>query len=74
MPDIELSLIEQPIELTLYSGPPVPGPTGEQGETGASGATGPTGGTGPGVPVGGSYGQWLIKKSGADFDLGWTGP
>ena len=33
---------------------------------------GGTGPTGPGLPVGGSTGQFLIKSSGSDYDTLWT--
>ena len=55
-------------------GPPgadstVPGPTGPQGPAGATGAQGPAG---QGVPAGGTTGQVLAKKTGADFDTEWV--
>jgi hypothetical protein len=50
----------------------VPGPTGPTGTTGATGATGPAGANGQGVPVGGTTGQVLSKKSLVDFDTQWV--
>ena len=62
------------------------GPQGPQGPEGPQGPTGPTGPTGPqgpagmngmdgapgvGVPVGGTTGQVLAKKTGADYDTEW---
>jgi hypothetical protein len=44
------------------------GPSGPRGETGATGATGATG---PGVPIGGTTGQRLVKKSNVDLDVEW---
>jgi len=49
--------------------PPVIGPTGP---TGPAGPTGPQGSTGPGVPVGGTQGQALVKKTATDFDTQWA--
>lgn len=37
-----------------------------------TGATGATGDAGPGVPTGGSTGQYLKKDSGTDFDTSWA--
>lgn len=48
------------------------GPIGATGSTGPTGATGPTGPTGPGVPVGGSTGQVLSKKTVTDYDTQWV--
>ena len=56
----------------------VPGPTGPQGLAGTAGAPGPQGvagtaGTnGVGVPVGGTTGQVLAKRSSTDFDTNWV--
>jgi hypothetical protein len=51
------------------------GPQGAQGIQGATGATGSTGAQGPGVPLGGSIGYLLAKKSAADNDTQWqAGP
>jgi hypothetical protein len=47
------------------------GAQGPQGTTGAQGAAGATGPAGPGVPVGGTAGQVLSKKTGTDFDTQW---
>jgi hypothetical protein len=35
-------------------------------------APGPQGPAGPGVPVGGTAGQILIKESSTDYDTGWS--
>jgi hypothetical protein len=63
---------------TGATGPPGPqGATGAQGPTGAQGIQGPQGNTGsqgpagPGVPVGGTTGQALLKNSATDFDASW---
>jgi hypothetical protein len=70
------------------TGPPgadstVPGPQGPPGTTGATGPQGPqgdpgaTGAQGPaglGVPAGGTTGQVLSKKTGADNDTQWSTP
>lgn len=60
------------------------GDTGPQGEKGETGTQGPTGEQGPagekgdpgepgkGIPVGGTSGQVLVKKSEADYDAQWT--
>ncbi|MED5550023.1 MAG: hypothetical protein VX529_11760 [Pseudomonadota bacterium] len=53
---------------------PFQGPTGEKGDTGdtgATGATGPQGDPGPGVPAGGTAGQYLKKGAGGDYDTEW---
>jgi hypothetical protein len=42
------------------------------GGTGPTGPTGITGATGNGVPVGGSAGQFLVKKSNSNYDTVWT--
>ena len=59
------------------------GPAGPQGAAGETGATGPQGPAGPqgetgadgangvGVPVGGTTGQVLKKKSDTDYDTEW---
>src|SRR3954447_467438 len=47
------------------------GPQGPNGDPGPTGAAGPTGATGPGVPVGGTTGQVLAKKTAADLDTNW---
>jgi len=53
-------------------GPPGPaGPPGPQGPPGAQGPPGPQGPPGAGVPVGGTTGQMLVKKSDTDFDTEW---
>ncbi len=46
-----------------------PGPAGPAGETGAPGAAGAPG---PGVPAGGTAGQFLVKQSGRDYDSAWV--
>ena len=48
------------------------GPAGPAGQDGAQGAEGPQGPAGQGVPAGGTAGQVLAKKSGADYDTEWT--
>ncbi len=45
------------------------GPKGDKGDTGAAGAKGDTG---QGVLAGGTAGQFLCKKSGADYDTQWV--
>ena len=44
------------------------------GEAGPQGPAGPTGPQGPGLPTGGITGDYLIKLSSADGDVGWTSP
>lgn len=44
---------------------------GAIGPNGLAGATGATGAAGPGVPVGGSSGQFLVKQSASDYDSAW---
>lgn len=44
---------------------------GAVGPNGLAGATGATGAAGPGVPVGGSSGQFLVKQSATDYDSAW---
>ena len=48
------------------------GPPGSTGATGPTGPAGPTGPTGAGVPVGGTTGQVLSKKTGTDYDTQWV--
>lgn len=53
------------------------GPAGPAGSTGPAGPTGPAGANGSpgvGVPVGGTAGQMLVKKSGTDYDTQWITP
>lgn len=50
------------------------GPQGEQGIQGPQGDKGDTGETGPGVPQGGTAGQYLVKTSAADYAAGWATP
>lgn len=50
------------------------GPAGATGATGPAGSTGATGPAGPGVPVGGTTGQVLVKTSGTDYATNWTTP
>jgi hypothetical protein len=50
------------------------GPQGPIGVTGSTGPTGPTGATGAGVPVGGTTGQVLAKKTATDLDTNWITP
>lgn len=45
--------------------------TGPQGPQGIQGNAGATGATGPGVPNGGTTGQYLRKSSGTDQDTAW---
>lgn len=47
------------------------GPTGPQGNVGPQGEPGPAG---PGVAVGGTTGQFLIKASAANYDTQWSTP
>jgi hypothetical protein len=51
-----------------------PGIPGSPGAPGTPGSVGPPGPTGPGVPLGGTTGQALQKKSAADFDTIWVTP
>ena len=51
--------------------PGVQGPQGLQGEPGPQGVQGNTGADGVGVPIGGTTGQVLKKKSGIDYDTEW---
>jgi hypothetical protein len=44
------------------------------GEAGPQGPAGPTGPQGPGLPTGGITGDYLIKLSDTDGDVGWTSP
>lgn len=44
------------------------------GEAGPQGPAGPTGPQGPGLPTGGITGDYLIKLSNTDGDVGWTSP
>lgn len=39
-----------------------------------AGQPGPTGATGPGVPAGGTAGQFLTKINGTDYNTQWTNP
>lgn len=48
--------------------------TGPQGPQGARGATGAAGPAGQGIPAGGTTGQMLVKRSGADYDTNWATP
>lgn len=48
------------------------GPQGEEGPIGPIGIQGPPGVAGPGVPAGGTTGQFMTKKSGTDYDSEWT--
>ena len=48
------------------------GPQGETGAAGAAGAQGPKGDAGPGVPSGGTAGQFLKKAGATDYDTAWT--
>jgi hypothetical protein len=50
----------------------ITGPTGAQGPAGAAGAAGATGAAGAGVPVGGTTGQVLAKKTATDLDTEWV--
>lgn len=57
------------------AGPEGPvGPQGPEGPAGPAGADGAPGPAGPGVPVGGTAGQVLAKKSGTDYDTEWKDP
>jgi hypothetical protein len=47
------------------------GPPGPQGDPGAQGPQGSAGPAGQGVPIGGTTGQTLVKKSATDFDTQW---
>ena len=51
-----------------------PGVPGTPGATGATGPQGPQGIPGPGLPVGGTVGQLLAKKSLTDYDAQWASP
>lgn len=69
-------------EITGPAGSPGPqgltGPQGEKGEKGdpgdkgEQGPAGQKGDSGEGIPIGGTSGQVLIKKSDADYDTEWT--
>jgi hypothetical protein len=48
------------------------GPQGEVGATGETGAAGPQGDPGPGVAIGGTTGQALVKSSNDDYDTEWA--
>ena len=50
------------------------GPEGPQGPIGETGPKGDPGPAGPGVPIGGTAGQVLTKKSGTDYDTEWKDP
>jgi hypothetical protein len=50
------------------------GVAGERGPEGVKGLTGNEGPAGPGVPVGGTTGQVLAKKSNTNFDDEWVNP
>lgn len=50
------------------------GPAGPQGFSGYSGAKGDTGAPGPGVPAGGTDGQYLSKKGLSNYSTHWTTP
>jgi hypothetical protein len=71
--DIAISTIDS-IDITFFEPPTqsqyrvvvVTGATGLKGETGDQGATG------PGVPIGGTVGQYLQKNSLADYDTRWA--
>lgn len=52
--------------------PGSPGAPGTPGTPGADGSQGPPGTPGVGVPVGGTTGQSLTKKSGTNYDTEWT--
>lgn len=52
--------------------PGATGPQGPEGPAGATGATGPQGPAGPGLPVGGTTGQQIRKKSGTNYDTEWA--
>ena len=47
------------------------GPQGLTGPKGDTGNTGPQGPAGQGVPSGGTYNQYLVKKSNSDYDTKW---
>lgn len=49
-----------------------PGEKGDTGDKGPAGEQGPKGDAGEGVPTGGTAGQVLRKKTGADFDTEWS--
>ena len=54
--------------------PGATGPAGPQGDAGPAGPAGPEGepgAAGVGVPVGGTAGQALIKKTDSDYDTEW---
>jgi hypothetical protein len=52
----------------------VQGVKGDTGSQGIQGIQGLKGDTGAGVPTGGAPGQFLIKKTSADFDYEWNTP
>ncbi len=47
------------------------GDPGEQGPQGAQGPQGPQGNPGIGIPEGGTEGQFLVKKTGNNYDTDW---
>jgi len=61
---------QAPVEITIDRG--LIGPQGPQGDTGATGATGATGETGPGVAIGGTTGQILVKASNINYNTQWS--
>ena len=48
-----------------------PGTQGPQGEIGPQGPQGPQGNPGIGIPEGGTEGQFLVKKTGNNYDTDW---
>ena len=59
---------------TNDGGLPNPEPVNIKGPSGDNGVPGANGKDGAGVPVGGAAGQFLAKKTAADYDTQWTDP
>jgi hypothetical protein len=63
MSDINVNVTDQIVEVDV---------TDQIVEVSVENAAGPQGPAGPGVPVGGTVGQILIKESSTDYDTGWS--
>jgi hypothetical protein len=64
--------VQGPIGPIGHTGPA--GPQGPQGVQGPQGNTGIQGSVGPGVAIGGSTGEFLIKNSATNYDTRWGAP
>ena len=75
---VQMAGVEGPAGPTGPQGPQgIQGIQGERGETGSQGPRGEQGiqgVPGPGVPAGGTAGQYLRKNSGTDYDGDWESP